>query len=487
MTCTSPCAPPSLGFRGGCDICVSTQACAVAAEKLWHAKARACNLPLAPRKGHSAAQGGAFTGVGIDTFTNQYTMLPDKLDSLHTNFATMAQSALSTPRKLARTRGKAQHYGCAIQYLRSACATLTQAIHQAEAPGSAPPPDPTLEGSDPDFNWDASLPVSTRTHAAISFLQLCLTTFGTKGQPLWPTPAASLYGQFLAATHLDHNTPAILSVHALTVGWGFSLRTHPDRPAMQGHGPWSAARGLLQAAWMSPGPALDSGAPSGTAQRHALACLLSLHEASQHSNLGTRPLLIRCASEEALAALCKGAVHCPALQDISILFQTACILLNLAQPSFLVSPAGLLRRPSPTNADTLAALDSSASALRSRVHALADQAGHSLSLDLFASTANTLTPRFYSQWPEPAAEATDALAQPDWSQSHCPLCNALRPDFVFLYPPVGLITPALRKARHDQAHASWWFHTRPRPHGGPPSCPQPSQDPLPSPPNILLC
>jgi len=115
---------------------------------------------------------------------------------------------------------------------------------------------------------------------------------------------------------------------------------------------------------------------------------------------------------------------------------------------------------------TLATLDSSAPLLRALAHSLGCKAGHIISLDLFATARNTLTPRFYAQWPEQDAEALDALAQPDWSQSHCPHCNRNRPDFVYLYPPFGLILPALRKARHDQAHgilvvpyassASWW-------------------------------
>ena len=98
---------PILGFTGDCPTCAAThvRVYAMAAEQLWHSRARACNLSLAPGKGHSANQGSAFTGVGIDTFTKRYTMLPDKLEGLHTN---MALVPTSTPRALARTRGKTQ-------------------------------------------------------------------------------------------------------------------------------------------------------------------------------------------------------------------------------------------------------------------------------------------------------------------------------------------------------------------------------------------
>ena len=79
-------------------------------------------------------------------------MLRDKLEGLHTNFDTLASVSTVTPRALARTRGKALHYGCAIQYLRPACASLTQAMHQAEQADASPPPEAAQEGNDPDFS-----------------------------------------------------------------------------------------------------------------------------------------------------------------------------------------------------------------------------------------------------------------------------------------------------------------------------------------------
>ncbi len=142
-----------------------------------------------------------------------------------------------------------------------------------------------------------------------------------------------------------------------------------------GHGRWTDVAGLLTADWMSLGPAAASGAPRGYAQSGALACLLSLHGASRRANLSEHPLLIRCASEDALTALYRGAPHCPALQGISMLFQTACILLAITQPFFLVTPDGLLARPAPSNAAHLASLDTSAPALRTQAHLLAQSMG----------------------------------------------------------------------------------------------------------------
>ena len=353
----------------------------------------------------------------------------------------------------------------AVQYLRPACASLTQAIHQAEQVGATPSPELAQENHDPDFNWDQPLTVSTRTRAAVACLQLALHQFGTRGQPLWPILPSSLYGQFLAVPPAPI-APTVLTVFAFPSGWGFSLRTPHDPLGSTMHGHWTDAAGLLTADWMSPGPTNASGAPHSYAQSMALACLLSLHVAAQHTNLHEHPLLIRCASEEALTALCKGATHCPALQDISMLFQTACILLAIPQPSFLVTPEGLLARPTPSNAALLASLDTSAPALRAKALTLARTMGSRFTLDLFATGSNALTTRYYSQWPEPATEAVDALAQENWGQSFCTHCACMQPEFVFLYPPSDLVRAALQKARQDQARgvmvvpyapaATWW-------------------------------
>ena len=79
-----------------------------------------------------------------------------------------------------------------------------------------------------------------------------------------------------------------------------------------------------------------------------------------------------------------------------MLFQTACILLQIAQPSLLVTPSGLHARPAPSNAAMIAALDTSSDTLRARAHDLAHSVGCSFTLDLFATDGNSITPRFYS-------------------------------------------------------------------------------------------
>ena len=221
-----------------------------------------------------------------------------------------------------------------------------------------------------------------------------MALLGLASQPLWPPPPASLYGAFLAGVPEELPT-AVLTSFALPSGWGFTLRFHPSQRALTGTGSWTAADGLLNAPWLSAGHALPSPAPVSSAHQHALACLLSLHEASRHVDLTRHQLLVRCACEEALGALCKGAQHCPALQDIVMPFLSACLHLRLQQPLFLTSPQGQALRPIPPNAHVLALLDSATPTLRSMVRSLAQRARHSISLDLFTTRSNAITPRCY--------------------------------------------------------------------------------------------
>ncbi len=94
-------------------------------------KAKALNLPLSEGKGHSVAQEGPFTGIHINTCTGRFSMLADKLAAMRATFTALVNAENSTPRLLAQARGKAAHYGCAVQLLAAICPALTQAIHQS--------------------------------------------------------------------------------------------------------------------------------------------------------------------------------------------------------------------------------------------------------------------------------------------------------------------------------------------------------------------
>ena len=64
---STPPHPTCAGHAGGCPVSSEYYGYAVEAQAMWREQARRCNLPLSAGKGHEVAQGGAFTGVHLDT------------------------------------------------------------------------------------------------------------------------------------------------------------------------------------------------------------------------------------------------------------------------------------------------------------------------------------------------------------------------------------------------------------------------------------
>ena len=463
----TPDHPPCNGHLAGCPVCTKAYHRAVAAEALWHQKARALNLPLSLGKGHSVAQGGPFTGVFIDTLAGRYSMLAEKLASLRATFVALVNADASTPRLLAQGRGKASHYGCAIPLLAAACPALTQAMHQAEHAFDLPPPSLTEEAADVAFDWDHSIPLSTRTKATLRLMLRIIDDLGTAGQPIWPIPAASAHGHFLSTSAL--HTPAVsvsALVHVSAVGWGLTARTHPDSPPIVFGGPWGPARALISADWMAVPAFLENDCPSQPEHQLALAALMGLNALALSPALRALPIVLRIPHKSVIRALQAGSSTDPALQDIAMLIATICLETGTTRPWFLASSPPIAPLPLTPAALLTASLDSSSPRLQALVHDMALAAGSRITIDLFATATNALCPRFYSFEPEPLADGADALAQATWASSACPWCHQDRPDFVLLFPPHTLLRPALAKARLDRAQGiaivpcapttAWW-------------------------------
>jgi hypothetical protein len=463
----TPDHPPCDGHLAGCPVCTDAYHRAVAAEALWRQKAKVLNLPLSEGKGHSAAQGGPFTGVFVDTLLGRYTMLADKLASLRATFVALVHADASTPRLLAQGRGKAAHYGCAIPHLASMCPSLTQAMHDSEHAFSLPPPEPEDEASDRGFDWDRAIPLSIRTRATLRLMLRTIDEFGTSGQPIWPILAASAHGHFLAGSRPGTLPPvAAAFIHATPLGWGASLRLNRDSPPVFASGPWEPARALISPGWTAQPAFSKAGCPLEPCHQLALAALMGLTAIIRLIPAGAASLLLRVPDAQATRALLRGSSSDPVLQDISMLFTTACFELNIPRPWLLEAPSSRSSPPDHAADPHTASMDSANSRLRRLVHDTARQAGLHLTIDLFATASNTQCPRFYSTSPEPASAGVNALDQDSWAHSLCPWCQAIRPECCLLFPPFPLLRASLLKARADQAHgiaivpcahtAAWW-------------------------------
>ena len=164
-------------------------------------------------------------------------------------------------------------------------------------------------------------------------------------------------------------------------------------------------------------------------------------------------IILRNDCSGALTALEKGSTTSPILQEYAMAMARVCARLN-ATCLFMHVPGTTLVAEG-TDAASRGGADhergpACGPELRLRVHNLAARHGWKISLDLFASSANTLVPRFFSRHPEIAAECIDALSVPDWNASRCPECGKLHREVVFAFPPIEMLPHFMAKARQDE-------------------------------------
>ena len=437
------------GLAGGCPVCQEYHSRALDVQQMWHDKARRLNIPLS-EKGHTVGQTGAYTGVGIDTYQGRFRMLPEKRESMRACCAELRDAAGTTPRLLARGRGKTIHYGCAIPFVAVAAASLSQAIHGRER-GLGPCAVPSLsEEERAEFEWDRPIPVSARAQRALDFALEAIERFGDEGQPIWPAEPSSFYGAFLRQD-LGTVEALVISYDASTHGWGAVARTRPDEPGRVFVGGYRQALELLGAAYLE--PASLSETPAAQVYRETLAGWLAVRAVSQEFALGRFVVLVRGDCIGALSAFRKGSFRSPLMQDVALAFNEL-FMRSAGKPPLLLHAPGtsLVEEGVDALSREVAAgrlLSSSMSRLRQVVAQEAARMGAAISIDLFASADNAVVPRFAARNAEPLAEWVNAFTMPSWAQSACPHCGGTHEEFALVFPPASLVPRALAKARAD--------------------------------------
>ena len=154
----------------------------------------------------------------------------------------------------------------------------------------------------------------------------------------------------------------------------------------------------------------------------------------------------------ALAALRKGNYASRALQDFAVRFTLRCARLRTENYFLHASGESLVEEgidEASRGIARQAAFPACTARMRSLLREEAASRGWELSLDLFASEVNAVTPQFFSRFVEPAAEAVDALSVLDWDESVCPGCGVRHREVVFTFPPPGLLKVFIWKAMAD--------------------------------------
>jgi hypothetical protein len=177
--------------------------------------------------------------------------------------------------------------------------------------------------------------------------------------------------------------------------------------------------------------------------------------AQQHFNLSVYTLLIRNDCSGALTAMRKGSSRSPILQAMALEGAKLCAAQGARSPLGLHAPGKelILEGIDGLSRDAAAAtrVVESQKCLRDLSKDMVRKAGWPpLTLDVFATAENTVTPRFLAATAEPFAEAVDALVHPDWNSSVCPHCQCTCREVLFVFPPRDLLKAALRKAKADR-------------------------------------
>jgi hypothetical protein len=411
------------GLDGGCPVCAENFKPAQAAYEKFRLLCRQCHIWLSEGKGFSPAQKGAFTGLIIDTIRGFLTASPEKLQGVVACLLELL-SADRAPRKLiAKGQGKIVHYSQAVPYLGPVMAEFAMAI-RADDTGK--------------INWNRSVPLSTAFQAAVQYSIDTITRWGHVGRPMWPLPASTAYHIFLSRRIPNAKTAALIwdaSIH----GWGAVLRTSPED------------QGLVMVGTFSPD---EQQWLSEQVWREARAGVLAFRAATQSVSLQGWTVIMRNDATGALAALRKGSTRSSVLQRSAIEF-TALVRDLSVEPLFLHAAGTTLVQEGIDGLSREAAIAVGGPAvgptIKYGIRKIEETMGLRVSIDLFASCANRLVERFYSQFAEAGSEGVDAFAQPNWNSSVCPACGKRHREFFYAFPPPALIPAFIRKASADRA------------------------------------
>jgi hypothetical protein len=357
----------------------------------------------------------------VDSFLGTISIPPDKkarLAGFLEDFFFRREATLS---ELASLRGRIQHYSAGLPYVLPFVALISSVI-----------------GTDGDPVYDTLVAVPPIVCESACFIRQVLEDYATAGRPLWPPVPSSLYDAFIAGRTGDARVVTITwdsSVH----GWGAVVRW------------WDNLVGKVIVGSL---PASED--MQHQVRRETLGGILALEAASRELVLSDAWIIMRNDAVGALAALRKGCSSSSFLQQCSMRFArlqhaARCNTLYLHAPGTVLITEGVDDLSRESAADVAGPVSSPR--VRSRVFRLAASLGWKLTVDAFASAANSLLPRFFARYAEPQAEAEDAFSVGNWACSTCPACQQSHCEVLFAFPPSALLNRFVAKARSDGIRA----------------------------------
>jgi hypothetical protein len=337
-----------------------------------------------------------------------------------------------TTRELDSIKGRLLHYSAAVRHLRMPIAELQRLI-----------------GPVPEEQYDDARPAPAGL-AELS-AELCdilrVQRYAQVGCPLWPPLASSAYGALLRGE--QQTVFCALTWDASTFGWAALARWWDMS------GPEPVLRELLLV-----GTWPDGWDVSEQPFREALGGALTFEAFAQAVGLYC---ILRNDAAAAIAAFRKGSTQSPQMQRCALRLSRAAAGGNVDclpwhVPGLVLVAEGIdgasrggsdMGQDANVGAVLGPAVDGTL--WRAICTAAADAGWGRVTVDAFASAANAWTPRFWSRFLEPGAEAVDALSVLDWAQSRCPECGVAHREVVYAFPPPALVWAAVEKAITDRA------------------------------------
>ena len=414
------------GTANGCKTCADTKELADLLEEHWLWLAAELGLPLSEDKRQRAAQIWEYSGILFDSIKG-LLLIPDrKLAKVTASLLELGSKVTATARELASVAGRLLHYSICIQHVRPFVPAFWAIM------GSDGEPDVTNSAL-----LDRELLVTDELRALCTYLTSTIKVYAPRGVCMWPFVASSLYAALLRGDASGAKVRALSYDASIASGWGLGVQTSEDTTLRIFSGTY----------------------PQGTdctvqVHNEGHAGALALAAADMTVDLTDSIIILRNDCAPALSALEFGSAGSMELQAHAMCIArlcaqrgATCLFLHVPGTTLMAegidaaSRAGAAQELGPAcGNELLGIIRSRAAMLRWRI-----------SVDLFASAANAVVPRFFSRYPEPGAEAVDALSVPSWNASPCPGCGGCHREVFFAFPPDGLLGQFVAKARADGA------------------------------------
>jgi len=286
-------------------------------------------------------------------------------------------------------------------------------------------------------DYDRIITVSAELRSLCSYLLATIPVYAPRGVSMWPFVASSLYAALARGDAAAARVRAISYDASVQSGWGAGLQTSEDPSLRVFSGTYPPGTG-------------------SAAQVHneGHAGALALAAVEQMVDLSDSVIIFRNDCAGALAALEFGSTTSPVLQEYAMRISRCCASHNATCLFLHVHGTSLIAEGIDEASRAGAEAERGPAcgpSLRDTIRTFAFRHGWSISVDLFASSENAIVPRYYSRFPDPGAEATDALSVPSWGISPCPSCGRHHREVFFAFPPAPLLPAFIAKARADGA------------------------------------